>query len=1286
MNKLATVALKNLQKLLAVALLVVALSYVAPSMLTNAAPPTDFQTSLIASGLDGPSGFDIAPDGRIFVLERAGAVKIIKDGQLLTEPFAEFNSVASGDRGLIGIDFDPEFGVSNFWVYFYYTGQDLLNHIVRYDASTDVGTQGPFEIFATQSPSQQLHVGGTIQFGPDDKLYFAVGDNGYPPNAQDLTNPHGKILRINKDGTIPSDNPFYGQTDKLGSIWAYGFRNPWRFQFDEQNGQIIGGDVGDFTWEEVNRIEKGGNYGWPLHEGVCTQNCTGFTDPIHAYNHNGASAAVTGGPIYRGSMFPAEYAGSYFFGDYAQGFIKRATFNGDGSIDQITDFDAAAGSVVDMKIADDGSMYYITFYPGRMYRVVHNTSNPAPTAVASSDVTRGSSVPFTVNFFGSQSSDPNGDPLTFVWDFGDGTTSTLENPTHTYTQTGAYTVDLVVSDSENTSNAIPIVIQVGQPPVITIAAPAADSTYQAGDIITYNLFATDAAGFDLNDANISTDIVFHHDTHTHPFIDNQIGRVGSFTIPDTGEASANTWYEIAVTASDEVGVSSSKSIFIYPETITMTYDTQPSGLEIDLDGVPHTAPYAVKQVVGFQREASAPATQVAVDGTVYHFKEWSDGGIIRHFVTAPTQDTTLTATYEPSGSFAGEYFDNQNLQGAPVLVRQDPVIDFVWFDGSPDPSVPIDLFSVRWTKDHYFAPGQYTFTTATDDGVRLYIDGALVIDEWHDQGLTAYNYTTYLDGGNHTIVMEYFDTVVSATAKLSWVATPNQTPPNPSGWRGTYYNNLDLLGQPALIRGDADIDFAWGDGSPDPAIIADIFAVEWTKTDTFETTDYRFTTTSDDGIRVYIDDVLILDQWNDHPPTNHSVEVPVIAGPHDLKVEYYERYGGATAQVSYEKVDVTSTNEYTAEYFANTTLSGAPVLVRQETEINNLWGLGSPDPLVPNEQFSARWTKTDTFDAGTHAFTITADDGVRVFVDGQPIIDQWVDQSSATHTSDVVLTAGQHTVVVEYYENYVDAVAQFSYEKTGDPTPNEWHAHFYAGKGFDGEEIAHSHSDELNFDWGPGAPFVGGPTDDFSAIFTKDETFLAGTYTFNVTADDGVRVYIDDALVHDRWVNQSAVQRSFDVEITAGQHEIRMEYYEAYVDAVAMLSYAPAQIQPGVGFLAEFFDGIALAGEPLFTRYDDAIDFDWAEGSPYPNGPINTFSVRWSKTQVFETGTYRVNATSDDGIRVYIDNQLVLEEWNDHSLESFTVDVPITAGEYDVVVEYYDNYVDAVAQVTIEKL
>jgi glucose/arabinose dehydrogenase len=173
----------------------------------TASGPPDFQTSLvIGDGLDGPSGFEIAPDGRIPVLEGAGKIKVVKNGQLLPTPFAELPAEVTGDRGLIGIAFDPNYGVSNHFAYLYYTGSDLLNHVVRFSAAEDVAPEAPLELFRTSSPSQLLHVGGSIRFRPDGKLYFAVGDNGQGHNAKDLRNPHGKILRINKD-TYSADVP-----------------------------------------------------------------------------------------------------------------------------------------------------------------------------------------------------------------------------------------------------------------------------------------------------------------------------------------------------------------------------------------------------------------------------------------------------------------------------------------------------------------------------------------------------------------------------------------------------------------------------------------------------------------------------------------------------------------------------------------------------------------------------------------------------------------------------------------------------------------------------------------------------------------------------------------------------------------------------------------------------------------------------------------------------------------------------------------------------------------------
>jgi glucose/arabinose dehydrogenase len=1135
-----------------------------------AVPPNNFQNSLVVgSGLDGPSGFEIAPDGRIFILERSGKIKIFKDGQLLPQPFADLPSEATGDRGLIGVAFDPEFGVANHYVYFYYTGLDLLNRVVRFDASTDVGTNGPYTIFRTESVSQQLHVGGTLRFGPDGKLYLAVGDNGYPSNAQDLSNPHGKILRINRDGSIPTDNPFYGQAGKDGAIWAYGFRNPWRFQFDDATGRLYGGDVGDYTWEELNRIVKGGNYGWPLREGVCTADCAGFIDPIHAYNHNGESAAITGGPVYRGRMFPPEYQGRVFFGDYAKGFIKTAQLNANGNVTGVYDFDTNAGSVVDMKVADDGSLYYLTYYPGELYRVTFNTTSHLPVAQASADATKGVQ-PLTVQFSSAGSSDPDGDPLTYSWDFGDGTTSTEPNPRKTYTDPGVFEVRLTVSDGRNRTDARPLVVQVGMPPTLTVAAPAEGTLYRAGDTITYNAFAQDAAGFDLNDAAIKTEVRLHHGTHFHPFVGPLTGRASSFTIPTTGEASADTWYRIIVTATDSNGLSTTKSVNIFPRKSDIGLTTEPPGLGLLLDGVPVTTPFATEGVEGFQRELAAPPTAVAANGSVYHFTGWSDGKAIRHVIETPESGTTYTATFAPSAPFTASYYDNPSLSGSPVLTRKDPRIDFVWQAGAPDPIVPADNFSARWSTTQYFAAGRYRFSTVSDDGVRLYIDNKLVIDQWKPQSAAVHDHVIDLGAGNHALRMEYYDGGGDAVAKLTWDATldqPNQT------FVAQYWNTPGSgtapaipTGSPTVSRQETAVDHDWGRGSPAPEISVDHFVGRWTRSLSLAPGIYEFTVTADDGVRLTVDGDRVIDKWIDQGATSHTATVVSDGGPHAVVLEYYENEWDALAQLTYRQVgDLPQPTDYAGQFWNVVTASPPPAIPTRTADVSRTdaaidfdWGGGAPAAAITTDKFVARWTRTDTLAAGLYRFSGVSDDGIRVFIDNVPVVDRWQDQN-APYSVDAVVLGGTHTIRIEYFENAWDARVKLTYTRIGTITPSGgYSADYFANRDLAGAAALSQQDGAVDFDWGSGSPHSAIPPDNFSARWTRALPFAAGDYAFTVTADDGVRLYIDGVKVIDKWVDQSPTSYSVTRELTEGTHEIVMEYYERGGGAVARLTFGPA--------------------------------------------------------------------------------------------------------------------------------
>lgn len=274
-----------------------------------------------------------------------------------------------------------------------------------------------------------------------------------------------------------------------------------------------------------------------------------------------------------------------------------------------------------------------------------------------------------------------------------------------------------------------------------------------------------------------------------------------------------------------------------------------------------------------------------------------------HTVTVQYYNNTLGGTAQvmlnlagggiPGAAWLGEYFSNPNLAGTPTLVRVDPSINFNWGSGSPDPTIPSDFFSVRWTRTSYYAAGTWNFTTTTDDGVRLYVDGQLVIDQWHPQSATSYTANVTLGAGNHTVQMQYYEAAVNAVAQLN--ISPASTPPPSAGiWHGQYFNNVSLSGAPVFSRDDPAINFNWGLGSPDPRIPSDYFSTQWDSTQVLPVTgSYTISATSDDGVAVWVNGLQVINGWYDHPPTSFTTTLWLGAGPNNFHVDYYERTGGA---------------------------------------------------------------------------------------------------------------------------------------------------------------------------------------------------------------------------------------------------------------------------------------------------------------------------------------------------------------------------------------------------------
>jgi len=304
---------------------------------------------------------EFLPDGRLLMTEQSGQILMVKNGKVETTPFATLSDTDDYyERGLLGVTVDPNFA-QNHYVYAYYTTLNPVSHnrIVRFTANSDVADpSSEKDIFDLPAVGSAIwHMGGAIHFGPDGKLYVSVGDYQKPTSAQDLSVLTGKILRINSDGSIPSDDPFYAtQSGDSRAIWAYGLRNPFTTAFQPGTGVFYINNVGENTWETLYQGKAGANYGWPTVEGPRTG--TQFAQPIYLYQHTSAGGCIVGGGFYDAvtQQFPATYAHQYFFGDFAQGWLK--TLN--PTTHAVGNFATGYSFPTAVRVGPDGGIWVLT--------------------------------------------------------------------------------------------------------------------------------------------------------------------------------------------------------------------------------------------------------------------------------------------------------------------------------------------------------------------------------------------------------------------------------------------------------------------------------------------------------------------------------------------------------------------------------------------------------------------------------------------------------------------------------------------------------------------------------------------------------------------------------------------------------------------------------------------------------------------------------------------------------------------------------------------------------------
>ena len=457
------------------------------SSLAAATLPTGFIETQI-SGLSGATAMDFAPDGRLFVCLQSGNLRVIKNGALLPTPFLTLSVDSSGERGLLGVAFDPNFAANNF-VYVYYTvpTAPIHNRVSRFTANGDVAMAGSELVLLNLDnlSSATNHNGGAIHFGPDGKLYIAVGENANPSNSQTLANVLGKILRINSDGTIPSDNPFFNTMGARKEIWALGLRNPFTFAFQPGTARMFINDVGQNTWEEINDGIVGSNYGWPTTEGPTSD--PRFRAPLFSYGHGSSSTtgcAITGGAFYNPTtaQFPSSYVGKYFFADLCSGWIRVF----DPSNGTAADFASGISNPVDLKVTGDGSLYYLSIGSGSVFRVQYSPTNPSITMNPSNlTVTQGQPATFNVSASGSA-------PLTFQWQRNMVNISGANSPSYTIASTvladNGAKFRCIVTNTLSTATSSEATLTVTAPPGIT--SQPGNQTVAQGQPVTFTVGAS----------------------------------------------------------------------------------------------------------------------------------------------------------------------------------------------------------------------------------------------------------------------------------------------------------------------------------------------------------------------------------------------------------------------------------------------------------------------------------------------------------------------------------------------------------------------------------------------------------------------------------------------------------------------------------------------------------------------------------------------------------------------------------------------------------------------------
>lgn len=735
--------------------------------------PAGFTDTVVASGLTLPTNVAFAPDGRFFVAEKSGLVKVFSGiGDTTAEVVADLRTQTFNysDAGMNGLTVDPAFPTRPY-LYVTYTHDALPGGTAprwgRAGATDDSCGAPDGQCVVTGRLSRltlannrmtamttllddscvagNAHAINDVRFGPDDALYVTAGDGasasgtdygqkgnpcGDPPvakgtnqtaassqggalraqDARTTADPmglNGTLSRIDPDtGLGLASNPHAASADKnLRRVIATGLRNPFRFDFRPGSQEVYLGDVGWLTWDEIDVVADVDdkvveNFGWPCYEGTGRQpqwdgiNNTvcetlysqgGVTAPFYTYRQSekflpggdcpSLTAASNGGvAFYRGGSYPDAYDNALFFMDYPRSCLMVMRAGADGRPDRSTlaEFSTQVPNPVDLEVGPGGDLFYVDIVGGALHRISYGAGNQAPTAVATATPSSGP-VGTTVAFDGRGSRDPESGALGYAWDLdGDGAydDSASATPTWRYTAKARLAVKLRVTDPAGATGTTTVTVDIGtSAPTPTITVGPASAAWQTGEVLTVSGAAEDPEDGALPATRLSWQVTLQHcetggGCHAHP-LTGANGVAGlSFTAPDHEYPA---YLDVALTATDADGLSTTVTRRLDPTTTRLTLATQPAGLQVGVDGELVTTPVTRTVIVGSTLTVSAPAQTSG--SSSYSFASWSDGGAASHEVTGAAVDASLTATYRPAAATA---YRRVNVGGEAVVIDGAP--------------------------------------------------------------------------------------------------------------------------------------------------------------------------------------------------------------------------------------------------------------------------------------------------------------------------------------------------------------------------------------------------------------------------------------------------------------------------------------------------------------------------------------------------------------------------------------------------------------------------------------